>query len=116
MGSTPGGTSNEAAPDPRVIASRLNLNVFPRFARGDRDLTVAATGAVGRCRHCFVHDPPNRAGAAAAFGAAAEAAIDLTGRPDGALGRERSDLMVRNNVARTHTHGVAPVQIGLPRE
>src|SRR5271163_2227545 len=56
----------------------------------------------------FVHDPADGAGAAAAFGTAAQAPVDFAGAARRAFGRDRPDLMVGNHVARTHDHGGTP--------
>jgi len=56
----------------------------------------------------LVHDPPDGTGATPAFGAASQAPVDLAGRPDRALRRNGPDLMVRNDVARTHDHEGTP--------
>ena len=73
-------------------------------------LAAALIGRTGLDR--FVHDLPDGACAAAAFGAAAQAPVDLTGAARRAFGRNRPDLMVGNHVARTHDHGGTPVRIG----
>ncbi len=59
----------------------------------------------------LVHDSPDSASATPTFSAASQTPIDLTGRSDSALGRNRSDLMVRNHVARTHDHDGTPGSI-----
>jgi len=59
----------------------------------------------------LIHDLPDGAGATPAFGAASQTPIDLAGRPDSALVRNRSDLMVRNDVTRTHDHDSTPGSI-----
>ena len=69
---------------------------------------ATAPGFFGRCADGLVHDPPNRTRATSAFGAASETAIDLAGRPHGAFCRNGTDLMVRNDVARTHDHDRTP--------
>jgi hypothetical protein len=56
----------------------------------------------------FVHDGPDRARAAPASGAAAQATVNLAGAADGVLGSDGSDLMVRNDIARTHDHDRTP--------
>ena len=56
----------------------------------------------------LVHDPADGACAAAAFGAAAQAPVDLAGAAPRAFGCDRPDLMVGNHVARTHDHGGTP--------
>src|SRR5258707_15740892 len=64
----------------------------------------AVVWAGSRRAEGLVHNPPDRTGTAATFGAASQTPIDLTGRPHGAFGRNGSDLMVRDDVARTHDH------------
>jgi hypothetical protein len=61
----------------------------------------------------LVHDPPNGASTAPTFGTASQTPIDLARRSDGAFGRNGSDLMVRNDVARTHDHDGTPSAIRL---
>ena len=56
----------------------------------------------------FVHDPADGACATAAFGATAQAPVDLAGAARRAFGCDRPDLMVGNHVARTHDHGGTP--------
>ena len=67
----------------------------------------------GRPGQGLVHDPPNGASTASALGTAAQTPIDLARRSHGALGRNGSDLMVRNDVARTHDHDGTPSSIRL---
>lgn len=45
-----------------------------------------------------------------AGGAAAQAPVDLAGSADSVFGRNGSDLMVRNDIARTHDHYRTPSQ------
>src|SRR5580693_6551620 len=66
---------------------------------------ATAAGWALRCRKRLVHDPADGPRAASAFGAASEAAIDFARAPCAVFGRDRSDLVIRNDVARTHDHG-----------
>ena len=86
-----------------VIKRRLNRvgNSVAVLAAGAA-LAADAAGA----GDCLVHDPADGARATPALGAAAEAAIDLTGRSRRLLGAERrADVLVTQNVARTDNHG-----------
>ena len=67
-----------------------------------------ATGG-GRGIQRFVHDLANGAGAAAALGAAAKAAIDLASRARTHLRRDGgADIVVTQNVAGADDHGRVP--------
>jgi hypothetical protein len=76
--------------------------------------TAAARRIIGGRTDGLVHDPPDGTGAAPTFGAAPKAAIDLAGRPHGAFGRNGSDLMIRDDVARAHDHDGTPRPLGDP--
>ena len=67
-----------------------------------------AAGRAIRRRERLIDDPAYGARTASAFGAASKTAIDLARRPHGAFGRNGTDLMVRNDVARTHDHDRTP--------
>src|SRR5262245_63280882 len=78
-------------------------------------LRSARAAAAGR-RDGVVHDAADGARAAAALGAAAEAAIDLTGRPRRLLGADRrAHVVVAEHVARTDDHGRSAFPGGLVR-
>jgi hypothetical protein len=68
-----------------------------------------------RCRpgESLVHDPPDGASTAPTFGTASQTPVDLARRSDGAFGCNGSNLMVRNDVARTHNHDGTPSSIRL---
>ncbi|MDQ0354612.1 hypothetical protein J2S22_001536 [Rhodoplanes tepidamans] len=71
---------------------------------------VAAAGGtagavLGAGQQRLVHDLADGAGAAAALGAAAEAAIDLAGHPRAALRHHVANLAVRQDIAGTDDHG-----------
>ena len=97
------------------LASFMSL---PRLSRTPPQYSphtaAAARRLLGRPGNGLVHDPPDRARATAAFGTAAEAAVHLAGRPHRAFSRNGSDLMVRNDIARTHDHDCAPGSTGHP--
>src|ERR1700730_3289017 len=86
------------------------VELLDGLAFGRRANAVAR--ARSRRAEGLVHNPPDRTGTAATFGAASQTAIDLTGPPHGAFGRNGSDLMVRDDVARTHDHEGTPSSIG----
>jgi hypothetical protein len=70
-----------------------------------RRLTRVAGAASGRGIQRLVHDLADGAGAAAALGAAAEAAIDLPGRTRRRLRRDGgADIVVAQNVAGADDH------------
>jgi len=56
----------------------------------------------------LVENAADGAGAASAFGTTAEATIDFAGGTNRALAGHGPDLVVRDDVARTHDHGGAP--------
>ena len=65
-----------------------------------------AAGRTSRRRGVrLIHDPPDGAGATAAFRIAPEAAVNFTGAAHIVLGRDGPHLMIRNDVARAHDHG-----------
>src|ERR1700759_2158203 len=64
---------------------------------------------------CFVDDPANGPGAPPALGAAAEAAVDFAGATRCAFGCDRANLLVGNDVARTHDHDALSPSIGCSR-
>jgi hypothetical protein len=67
---------------------------------------VNASGALVRAAGArrFVDDPTDGPGATPALGAAAEATVDFAGAARCAFGCDRADLLVGNDVARTHDH------------
>jgi hypothetical protein len=67
----------------------------------------------GRPGQSLVHNPPNGASTAPTFGTASQTPVDLARRSDGAFGCNGSNLMVRNDVARTHNHDGTPSSIRL---
>ena len=87
-------------------AGAMLVELLDGLAFGRRANAVAR--ARSRRAEGLVHNPPDRTGTAAAFGAASETAIDLARPPHGAFGRNGSDLMVRDDVARTHDHEGTP--------
>src|SRR5215468_1083302 len=77
-----------------------------RLSKADLVALPSARAAAAGRRDRVVHDAPDGARAAAALGAAAEAAIDLTGRPRRLLGADhRPYVVVAQHVARTDDHG-----------
>lgn len=99
----------------RVLAPIPGMMVFMRgvFRRSvvRRDLRgifckrARAAGAVVRTRpHRLVHDGPNRPGAAAALGAAAEAAIDLARHARRIGPDHRTDLVVGQDITGADDH------------
>ena len=65
---------------------------------------AAATGRAAGADERFVHDAPDRAGAAAALGTATETAINLAGRTRRRRGAGAADLGVAQDVAGTDDH------------
>src|ERR1700730_17470861 len=91
-------------------AGAMLVELLDGLAFGRRANAVAR--ARSRRAEGLVHNPPDRTGTADTFGAASQTPIDRTGRPHGAFGRNGSDLMVRDDVARTHDHEGTPGSIG----
>jgi hypothetical protein len=77
----------------------------------------AGTRRKGDCllREDFVHDVSDRTHTTPAGGAAPQAPVNLAGRADGAFGCNRPDLMVRNDITRTHNHDRTPVPTSCSR-
>src|SRR5215831_13116365 len=107
-------------PSARTCGStnRVSQVLFPPFLGlrgkvGNGPLGRRTSASLWRSRlsEGLVHDPPDGTGATPAFGAASQAPVDLAGRPDHALRRNGPDLMVRNDVARTHDHEGTPGSI-----
>src|SRR5205814_4213683 len=74
-----------------------------------RRLTRAAGASSSRGIQRLVHDLADGAGAAAALGAAAKAAIDLPGRARTRLRRDGgADIVVAQNVTGADDHGWVP--------
>ncbi len=73
---------------------------------------AACVGLLGGCAERFVHDAADGADAAAAFGAAAEAAVNFAGLPARRGGDGGADIGVGQYVAGTDDHeapgGVSP--------
>lgn len=65
----------------------------------------AAGALVAAGQQRLVHDLADRAGAAAALGAAAETAIDLAREPRATLRDDVADLVVRQDIAGADDHG-----------
>lgn len=84
-----------------VLAVRVGVSV--RMSMGLVGRAAGALVAAGEQR--LIHDLADRAGAAAALGTAAEAAIDLAGQPRAALRDDVTDLVVRQDIAGADDHG-----------
>ena len=74
--------------------------LFSRCRRVSASSALVLAAGIGR----FVDDPANGPGAPPTLGAAAEAAVDFAGATGCAFGCDRADLLVGNDVARTHDH------------
>jgi hypothetical protein len=82
------------------FSSRLRLRATQRASGRD------ASDRIGRAAgiHRFVDDPADGPGAPSTLGATAEAAVDFAGAARRTFGCDRADLLVGNDVARTHDH------------
>lgn len=91
---------------PVLAAVRLGVmrvGVSVRMSMGLVGRAAGALVAAGEQR--LVHDLADGAGAAAALGAAAEAAIDLAGEPRAALRDHVANLVVRQDITGADDHG-----------
>src|SRR5262249_45246442 len=97
-----------AYPQPRMQLSNADLSAAASAALVAR---TALPGGHASPGDRLVHDAADGAGAAAALGAATEAAIDLTGRARGSLGRERAaHVVVAQHIAGADDHGSGAFQ------
>jgi hypothetical protein len=96
---------------------RARRRHFPPGRKGreriGRSADAGSRARRGRPGQSLVHNPPNGASAAPTFGTASQTSVDLARRSDGAFGCNGSNLMVRNDVARTHNHDGTPSSIRL---
>ncbi|MFK4384921.1 hypothetical protein ABIA40_004329 [Bradyrhizobium sp. USDA 223] len=85
------------------------LGGFGGLVVGGHGVAMRAAGAAGLRTGAerFVDDTLDRPGAAAAFGAAAETAIDLFGMPHGVvgLGDGGADIIIAQHITGTNDHG-----------
>src|SRR5882757_4122822 len=85
------------------------LGGFGSLVVGGHGVAVRAAGAagLGTGTKRFVDDGLDRPGAAAAFGAAAEASINLLGMAHGVvgLGDSGADVVIAQHVTGTNNHG-----------
>ena len=91
---------------------KLWFNLAPPISEERRPIllgsaTAARRPVFGRTGADLIHDAADCTRAAATFGAASEAPIDLASASHRALGRNRSYLLIRNHVARTNDHRTA---------
>jgi hypothetical protein len=82
------------------FSSRLRLRATQRASGRD------ASDRIGRAAgiHRFVDDPADGPGAPSTLCATAEATVDFAGAARRTFGCDRADLLVGNDVARTHDH------------
>lgn len=88
-----------------VVPVIVVIDVAMRMRIGVGLVGRAAGAVVAAGDQRLVHDLADRAGAAAALGAAAEAAVDLAGEPCAALRDDVADLVVRQHIAGADDHG-----------
>jgi hypothetical protein len=93
-----------------VAAHKFHVAATRKKAEQNSDGAVARTAVASGAGagQGLIHDAADRAGAAAALGTAAEAAVDLAGGPWGARRRDGgTDILVGEDVTGTDDHGNA---------
>ncbi len=96
----------EQARRPRCRRGSARRGLFSRSA--DAGSCSCRKRRRRRLSESLVDYAPNGASAAPTCGTASQAPVDLARRSDGAFGRNGSDLVIRNDVARTHDHDGTP--------